>query len=270
MNAGHDGAKHERLTHDEKMAILSAGFTEVDVPSEDPEVAPPPVEAVPDHAAGNRAAVEKLLDSSRAGLHAYTKSILNTIRKFETNLDALADDVLHDSVELVWKYIASHPDRPIVNPEAFMHTVIYNGCISELRKLESQKTEPSGEVDMAERALESHPFFKEAPESPEDALLAKESVNPDVLWDFVFHGKALPDGETLASPKGMKNFERNLEIFKMKIEGVSSEDVVAALQEKGLLKEYDLGDPAQRKKAVNLIDAVTSRVLSHVRKELGV
>lgn len=222
-----------------------------------------------DYAQANRDLIENFLDSSRTGLHGYTKSILGTIRKFETNLDALADDILHDAVERAWTYVGEHPGLPIKNPEAFLRTIIYNGCISELRKLESQKTEPSGEVDMAERALEGHPFFKEAPQSPEEAMLEKEAVTPEALWDFVFHGKALPDGEVFASPKGMKNFERNLEIFKSRIEGASSEDIVKQLQAKGHMQEYDLRDETQRKKAVNLIDQVSKRMLTYAREQLG-
>lgn len=231
---------------------------------------PPAVaESGQDHSSANRAAIERLLNSSRAGLHAYTRSILNTIRKFETALDSLADDILHDAVERAWTYIAENPGRPITNPEAFLHTIIYNGCITELRKLNTQKTQPSGEVDMAEKALEGHPFFKDAPETPEEAMLTKEDDTPEAIWDFVFHGKALTDGVVLSAPKGMRNFERNLEIFKSRIEGASSEDIVRQLQAKGHMSEYDLNDQTQRKKAINVIDQVSKRMLEFVREELG-
>lgn len=165
----------------------------------------------------------------------------------------LAEDILQDSLVKLMGYVERNPEVHLYDPYLFFRTVVYNAMLDYIQRSKSLHTIPAGSVDMFENVLTRNPSIQEEVLTPEDILERQE------VADFI-----VGMGEKTKS----KNFERNLIILRMELEGYTGEEVAEALQKKGYFEEYNLSDEHDRKKAVDLVHQSFKRTFSLVTNEL--
>jgi len=205
-----------------------------------------------DQAAEYRNRVAELFYEYWHELYRMAKNMLKANRIHE-DAASLAEDVLQDSISNIVRYIEKNPNAVVGEPLAFFKVVVQNKARDYIRRSKVRNTEPSGSVDMFEDAMARNPFLSE------EVLTPVEIAELQEVADFVT-GKL---GEKMKS----KNFERNLFILRLKLEGFSSEEIARFLQQKGYLKTYNLGDEKSRVDAGALIDQSFHRMMKDAVKD---
>lgn len=177
-------------------------------------------------------------------------------------VDEMADDLVQEVNIKVLAYMEKFPDRPILDPESFFKAAIFNMGFSMMKKVWSEKTKPSGLVDAAEVTTSRSPLNMEEPENPEDEIMAAE------IWKAILWGEKEINGKTFKEYVNQKEFDRNIEIVRGKAHNMSSYEILKRLQEMGYMKEYDISNEKDVKKAGLNIDQIYLRMIKSAKKWL--
>ena len=202
-------------------------------------------------------------------------------RRIAVPIDDIAEDVVQKVMTRTAEVFARHKigDEQIDSFEGYLVQAVKHQCLDYFRS-EARRREDfgGGSTDMAEyddRKINRDHFQWISPRAgtPEESIADRErQTSQRAAWQYAMEQQNAYTGKTgFEKPKGMteQDFNRGIEIIRCAMHGMDGAATAQRLQNLELLSnEYNLQDPADLKRAVDVIYQVYHRMMERMRRSM--
>lgn len=205
--------------------------------------------------------------------------LLRTAYKYLSSLHA-SHNIEEDAQDIAQQAIANFIDKKnalavkegdpaygaVMN--AYLFISVKNLCYSAIRKIIREKTRAAEEVDIApEKVLPGAPISEFSLGEGKNKL---EHEDEQYVYDLTFAPLGF-DGDV---SKKMLSYQRILHMFKLRLEGKPSNEIARLIFDPEsryaeINKPYNFDDPAELKRASNVVDQVLKRNTTKILQEIA-